>query len=375
MAELITDHAARLASELVRHDTVEGNEAVLADLLQPRLRTAGLTVHRHELAPGRAGLVALSSAPARTVFTGHLDTVPAGPDRWSWDPWSGELVGGLLRGRGSSDMKGGVAAIVSAVEALAADGMLPDGVGVVLTAGEETGSAGARAMATADALAPLRGGGSPPGLVVAEPTDLVLARGHRGVVWAEVVTEGVAVPASQPQVGRNAIVPLARGVASLPVVDAALDHPVYGPTTFNVGTFHGGHRRNTVADHAAVSLDVRTVPGVTAADVRRRLAEVFGPDADVTITLALEPVLTEADHSLIMHAAQLVGEPPGGLETAVRTFATDASVLAPALGGASVLLLGPGLPDRVHAADEVCPASQIRRAAQIYARLAADGIG
>lgn len=372
------EDAARLAAELVRRDTAEGNEAILVELLQPRLEAAGLTVRTHELIPGRAGLVAFDSTPARLVFTGHLDTVPASSSHWSWDPWSGAVVDGLLRGRGATDMKGGVAAVVVAVESLVANDALPEGVGVVLTAGEETGCQGARAMAEADALTPLRRTDSPPDLVVAEPTDLVVRRGHRGVIWLDATAEGDAVTASAPQLGRNAIRSLAEGLTRLPTVDRSLDHPVFGPVTWNVATFRGGgRRRNVVPDHATVGFDVRTVPGVGADEVQARAREVFGADVAVAITLELAPVVTDEMDPLIQRAAALVGVPDGGLRLAVASFATDASVLAGALGGSPVLLLGPGLPERVHGIDEVCPLTHIRRAVDVYARLGGepDGAG
>lgn len=365
--------ATRLTGELVRRDTVEGSEARAADLLQPWLEAAGLTVRRHELAAGRVGLVAHGSAAPRLVLTGHLDTVPALETSWSFDPWSGAVVDGLVRGRGATDMKGGVAAVVAAVASLAGQAALPPDVAVVLTAGEETGCDGATAMAAHGALSPLVTAGAPPDLVVAEPTGLEIRRGHRGVVWAQVSAEGLAAHGSLPQAGRNAIGPLAAGVARLPVVDAGLHHPVFGPVTWNVGTFHGGRRHNVVADHAEVGLDVRTVPGVGAREVRARIRELFGTDVDVDVTVELPAVLTSESDPLIGRATDLVGAGPRDLTSAVATFFTDASVLAGALGGSSVLVLGPGIPDRAHAIDEIASAQQIEQAVEVYVALTRDG--
>lgn len=365
------EEAVHLAAELVRQDTAERQEGVLAELLQPRLETAGLGVRRHEFAPGRAGLVATGRTPPGLVFTGHLDTVAASSADWSWDPWSGGVIDGLLRGRGSSDMKGGVAAIVAAAESLAREGRLPEDVAVVLTAGEETGCEGARAMTKAGLLGPLSDRNSPPDLVVAEPTDLVPVRGHKGVVWLEVTTTGVSAHGSSPQLGRNAVTSLAEGVTRLETVDTGLVHPVFGSVTWNVGTFHGGTRPNVVPDRASAEVDVRTVPGVGSDEVRARARDLFGPDAEIAVTFESDPVLTDESDPLIERAVALFpgSEQP---EPTVASFFTDASVLADALGGSSVLVLGPGAPGQAHAIDESCAVTKIERAVEIFAALAVE---
>jgi succinyl-diaminopimelate desuccinylase len=108
-----------LTRELVRTETINppGDESRAADLLGARLEAAGLDVECHPLAPGRDSLVARwagrGTAPS-LCLTAHLDTVPLGEAEWSRDPLAGELDGDRLYGRGASDMKGGLAAIVTA---------------------------------------------------------------------------------------------------------------------------------------------------------------------------------------------------------------------------------------------------------------------
>ncbi|MEY2536230.1 MAG: succinyl-diaminopimelate desuccinylase, partial [bacterium] len=144
----MTSDVVELTRELVRTQTVNppGDEARAAQLLAARLESAGLEVTAHEPAPGRTSLVARwpgrSDAPA-LCLTGHLDTVPLGGREWARDPFGGEIDGDRLHGRGSSDMKGGVAAIVVAAERVAALGRGRAGLELVLCAGEETGCEGA----------------------------------------------------------------------------------------------------------------------------------------------------------------------------------------------------------------------------------------
>ena len=134
--------AVDLACELVRLDTRGGGESAAAALLAGHLEDAGLSVAVHETRPGRANVVARHGDETPVTLTGHLDTVPADEAVWSFDPLAGDVVDGRLRGRGSSDMKAGVAAaVVAAAEHVRAGGR---GVQVVLTFGEETGCEGAR---------------------------------------------------------------------------------------------------------------------------------------------------------------------------------------------------------------------------------------
>ena len=104
------DDAVDLACDLVRLDTRGGGESAAATMLASRLEDAGLSVTVHETRPGRANLVARHGDDTPVTLTGHLDTVPADEAAWSFDPLAGDVVDGRLRGRGSSDMKAGVAA-------------------------------------------------------------------------------------------------------------------------------------------------------------------------------------------------------------------------------------------------------------------------
>src|SRR5215217_3963437 len=228
--------AVDLALELIRLDTVNppGNEGVVADVLSRRLEAAGFDVARHEHAPGRPNLIArlAGSDPERPVLclTGHMDTVPLGGAPWSVEPF-GELRDGRLHGRGASDMKGGVAAVVIAAERVAALGRGEAGLELVLTAGEETGCAGALQLAKTDLL------GRVGAVLVAEPTGGVPHVAHKGVVFVRASTEGVSAHGSAPHLGRNAIYPLARAVSALANLTFGVPaHPVLGDPTINVGT-------------------------------------------------------------------------------------------------------------------------------------------
>jgi succinyl-diaminopimelate desuccinylase len=356
--------AVDLALELIRLDTVNppGNEGVVADLLGRRLAAAGFELTVHEHAPARPNLIARlpGTDPARPALclSGHMDTVPLGGAPWSAEPF-GALADGRLYGRGASDMKGGVAALVIAAERVAALGRGDAGLELVLTAAEETGCEGARAVAAAPQLL-----GRVGAVLVAEPTGGVPHVGHKGVLFARAVTEGAAAHGSAPHLGRNAIYPLARALTALSELRLAADaHPVLGEPTLNVGTVHGGTGVNLVPDRAEAQIDVRTVPGLTGEAVVAQLAAACGPEVALEPWIDLAPVVSDPSDPWV-HAL-LDGAAPRGV-----SYFTDAAALTPAYGDPPTVIWGPGEADQAHQTDEWAEAAKIDAAAEGYFEVA-----
>lgn len=182
--------------------------------------------------------------------------MPLGAAPWQHDPFRAEPDGDRLHGRGTSDMKGGVAAIVAAAAKIAALRPSRAGLRLVLTAAEEPGSAGAR-----HAVRRLSGRPSGP-LVITEPTGNAVLHGHKGALWLTASASGVTAHGSMPHLGDNAVYTLARAVNRLETHDFGVPpHPAMGRPTLNVGTFHGGLNTNSVPDSAEATIDVRTVAG------------------------------------------------------------------------------------------------------------------
>jgi succinyl-diaminopimelate desuccinylase len=357
--------ALELALELVGLDTINppGDEAPAADLIARRLDAAGLAVERFEHAPGRPNLVA--RLPGRDAgrpalcMTGHLDTVPLGGAPWSAEPF-GELRDGRLFGRGSSDMKGGVAAIVVAAERVAALGGGDAGLELVLTAAEETGCEGARWLAGAGVL------GRAGAVLVAEPTGGLPLLAHKGVLFARAATEGISAHGSAPHLGRNAIYPLARAVAALAGVTFDVpEHPLLGSPTLNVGTFHGGSGVNLVPDRAEAQIDVRTVPGLTGEMVLDRLRTAAGPEVTIEPWIDLAPVVTDPGDPWLETVFAIRPAEPGAV-----SYFTDAAALTPAYGDPPTVIWGPGEADQAHQTDEWARADLIDAAAEDYTELA-----
>ncbi len=291
--------------------------------------------------------------------------MPVGAAPWRHGAFSGRVEGGRLHGRGSTDMKAGVAALVTAATGHAAAGGRR-ALALVLTAGEETGCLGAAHLAAIGALPRASG------ILVAEPTGNRVGIGHRGALWLEAAYAGVGAHGSTPHLGRNAIYAAAEGIARCRVQDfAGQDDPLLGAVTLNVGTMRGGINVNSVPDEAAFTVDLRTtVPGSHAGFVRR-FADLLGPGARIATLLDLPAVRTPPAAPLVQ-AALAAAAASGVADPAPRAlpFFTDASVLVPACG-AEAVILGPGDPALAHQTDESCAVDEIAAAVAIYRRVMA----
>ncbi|MCK4516712.1 MAG: M20/M25/M40 family metallo-hydrolase, partial [Spirochaetaceae bacterium] len=193
-----------ITQDLVRMDTVNppGNEERAVEYLARLLEGAGFELQRVPFQPGRSGLVAVLNRcdGPYLCFSGHLDTVPVGDAEWTTDPFSGEIRGDRLYGRGASDMKSGVAVMTSAAISCAADKEFRSNLLLVYSPAEETGCEGARVIAEQVPLLSEVGA-----IVVAEPTDNAVYVGHKGALWLELGFRGVTAHGAMPHLGRNAV--------------------------------------------------------------------------------------------------------------------------------------------------------------------------
>lgn len=363
--------AIALTRELLAFDTINppGAEAACAQHLAALLEDAGFAVSFHDLAPGRPNIVARIGGDGERralCFTGHMDTVPLGAMPWSRDPFAGEIADGRVYGRGSSDMKSGIAAFVVAVTALAPRLGGTPGVVLVLTAGEETGCEGAAGMVAAGGVL-----GAAGAVVVAEPTANVPFVGHKGALWLKARTRGVTAHGSMPEKGVNAVYKAARAIGKLEDFDFNVErHGVLGAPTLNVGTVHGGININSVPDQADIGIDIRTVPGQKHAHLRDQMAAYLGDQVEISAITDVEGVWTDPADPWIREVfavmEDLRGEPPA---VSGATFFTDAAYLTPAMGGPPTVILGPGEPAMAHQTDEYCRVDAIDEAVAAYIEL------
>ena len=364
--------AVALTRDLVRFDTINppGAEADCIRQVARLLETAGFELATYDFAPGRTSLVARIGGRADApplCFTGHIDTVPLGAQPWTRDPHAAEIAGGRLYGRGSTDMKSGLAAFVTAAIELAPHLARTTGVVLVITAGEETGCDGARYLVGLPGVLGRAGA-----IVVAEPTGNEPLVGHKGALWLQARTSGVAAHGSMPERGVNAISKAARAVIRLEQFTFDVPpHPVLGSATLNVGTIAGGMNVNSVPDAATIGIDIRTIPGQRHAVLLQRLGDYLGPEVTLAPFVDIEGMWTQPDDPWVQEVFDIVtpvlGERPAGR---AAPYFTDAALLAPAYGHPPSIVLGPGELAVVHQTDEYCLVERIEQAVALYVGIA-----
>jgi succinyl-diaminopimelate desuccinylase len=364
--------AVSLTKALLRFDTVNppGRERDCARYAGAMLQEWGYTVEYFDFQEGRTSVVARAGGSDRKAplcLTGHLDVVPLGARAWTRDPFAGETDGDKLYGRGASDMKAGVAAILLAARAFSGKLSGTPGVVVVLTAAEEGGCIGSAQLAKTRLL------GRAGAMVVGEPTSNYPLVGHKGSVKFHARFRGVSAHGSMPELGVNAIYKAGRAVSKLENFDfSAKPHPVMGKPTLNVGTFAGGSGVNLVPDEATIGVDIRTVPGVDHGDVMKKVKALLG-DAELDVFSDLQPVWTAPDGEWVRRVFEIcrpyLGEP---LTARTAPYMTDAANLLKVYAGAPTVVLGPGEAAMAHQTDEYASQERIRQSVDIYEAIIRD---
>ncbi|WP_439030049.1 M20 family metallopeptidase [Gordonia terrae] len=353
-----------------------GTEEAAVAVLDKACRDVGLTVSTTEAAPGRPNLVAtLPAGPGPgLMFLGHSDVVPAGPN-WTADPYTARIRDGRIYGRGSTDMKGGLAAVVAAMSALSRArelGVATAGpVRLVCTVDEEEHGLGVRDFVARP------GDHDFVGCVVAEPTDLQVVRGCRGASYIEIDVTGRAAHSGRPADGRSAI-DAAAAIVEIIRADARdlaqnLDD-LLGCGTWNVGTIAGGQGISVVAPTCSLGIDRRLMPDedphMIAAELRKTISDkgidTDGISVDIRVTMEMPGFATAADHPLVTAAVGSVTHAGATTSVGGWTAACDGGFVSRDLGIPSIVL-GPGnINTDAHQPDESVAIADLVTAARAY---------
>jgi succinyl-diaminopimelate desuccinylase len=373
MGRMGTPDAVALTRALLRYDTINppGRERDCARHAGAMLQEWGFSVEYFEYAEGRTSVVARaggSDGKAPLCLTGHIDVVPLGTRKWSKDPFSGESDGDKLFGRGTSDMKAGIAAILLAAKNLSKKFSGTPGIVLVLTAAEEGGCIGSQHLARTQLL------GKAGAMIVGEPTSNYPYVGHKGSLKFYAKFRGVSAHGSMPELGENAIYKAAKAVGKLENFDFRTpNHPVMGAPTMNVGTFEGGQGVNMVPDEASIGVDIRTVAGMDHSALLSRLKDLLGKETELDVFSDMNAVWTEPQQEWVQRVFEISGKHLGARpEPRAQTYNTDAGNLLKVYKGVPTVILGPGEAAQAHQTDEYVSMERIRQSVAIYEDLILD---
>ncbi len=371
------NEAKNLIVELIRIPSVNpgGKVAECAAFINQWLNENGIPSQIHEF-NGVSNVVAKlgSSSGKRLLWNGHFDVVPPG-ENWDTDPFEGVYKDGFVYGRGTSDMKGGLAAMMLALKSLK-DTPLNGEIVFMGIGDEETGSKNGT-------IALLRElGNSYDSAVVSEPTDFYLESAQRGLRWVEITVRGKACHAGRPYVGRNAVEYAAKAIAALKGIHYDVHHDIFEEglkePSLSITKISGGIQANVIPESCTLLIDRRLLPGETEekilTEIRGALATIqeegFSTEIKV-VNKGWDPYIIDQNEA-ILNCLKKSYKDTMKEEPCVRGKGgcTDASHIFHA--GIPVVIFGPGAAGESHTANEKVSVARIAAAAEIYVSSALD---
>ena len=359
---------AELAQALVRIPSVNPDgdpgtdctgEEACAEFVAGFLRSLGAEAGLRPVHPGRPNVVGRFPAPGkpRLLFAPHTDTVSVAG--MTIDPFGGEIRDGKVHGRGASDTKGPMAAMLWALRE--SRELLPGLTHEIWFAGlmgEEAGQDGAKALAAEESF---------DFVVVGEPTGLEVVFKHKVDVTARLTATGRAAHSSCPERGENAITKLAAGLLSLQEALGAhfarIDDPVLGHPTFSIGTIRGGTKFNIVPDHAEAVVDLRLLPAQWKDNGAREVFDLMRaacPGLEVRRLAGSAALDTDPSHPLVAKLVAAGGRPAGA------AWFCDAAIFSSR--GTPAVAVGPGSIAQAHTEDEFITVADLEAGVGFFKR-------
>ena len=359
-----------------------GDEFAMADRMEAFFRGIGLEISRERVTERRENVTAeitgTGGGPA-LVFLNHMDTVPAG-EGWSRNPFLATEEAGKIWGRGSADMKGGIAASLAAVEHLKCridNGAKAKGtIRCCMVVDEESGR-----MTGAEAAVKSGHIDADDIVISCEPTELALVTAQKGAMWFELIFRGKSAHAAAPHMGADAIHAASHAVVALQEAASKLpyEYPLLGRCTMVTSIIEGGHKTNVVSERCMLQIDSRFVPPLRTADIQHIIHEkaagacdrVGGVKFSLRATIADRPPVTAdiggTGAKLVFKALEeILGAKP---EPAGVSYYSDAGMVAAQTGNRNCFLLGPGNIEQAHTPDEFIEVDSLKKAARVYGRL------
>ncbi|WP_157752620.1 M20 family metallopeptidase [Schnuerera ultunensis] len=384
LKEIKKEEVVALLQEMIQINTVNppGNEKKLAQYMKKRLDSFGINSEVIDLGNNRANIIGRIEGPGQKealLLNGHLDTVPPGDIEWEYGAFSGKIVDGKIYGRGSADMKGGLAAMITAAGAIKKAGMPLKGDLIIAgTAGEEIDSIGAFHF--------LESGGlnNVGAIVIGEPSSYKIKIAEKGALWIELTTYGKTSHGAFPEKGVNAIVHMNLLLNELLKYDFKYqENRLLGKPTFNISTIEGGVKTNVVPDKCSMTIDIRTVPSIEHGDIindfqkiiNRLKKKVKDFNADIKVLNDRPAVETKENHPFI-ELGKRVGKKYLKKDIGIKglNFYTDAAVFLPATN-LPAIIYGPGDSDMAHQPNEYITIEGLWETVQFYIGIILEYLG
>ncbi len=378
----MTSELTKLIADLVAINSVNpdlakdgAGERQIADYISAWGRDAGLEVHIQDAGPNRPNVILIARGRGggkSLMLNAHTDTVGVSDMEAPFEP---VIRGGRLYGRGAYDMKSGLAACMLALKA-ARDMNLRGDVMVSAVADEEYGSIGTEALLAEWGRWPADAA------LISEPTEMAISIAHRGFVWVDIETTGVAAHGSRPHLGIDAIAKMGKALVALEALDRQMrarpSHDLLGSGSLHASLISGGEEISMYPAHCQLQVERRTLPGETRASVEAEIGEILDeiaaadPDfnARAKATFARSAYHIEAAHPLVQQLrrvaeAQLEGDVP----LVGSSWWMDSALFGEA--GIPTVVLGPAGAG-AHAIEEWVDLASVARCQQIYIDLIAD---
>jgi acetylornithine deacetylase/succinyl-diaminopimelate desuccinylase family protein len=374
------DQAVHLLRTLVEIPSVTGEKEgykAMAAVISEEMEAMGFETEQIGVDNGKPNVVGTFNPDGKPVLllNGHIDVVPPGPpEHWKMDPFSLQIDGDRLFGRGACDMKGGlVAMLLGARMFLESEPTLRGSLILTATVDEEIGGF--------DGLGYLMDHGMRADFgVVCEPTDLNIVNVFKGLIWIKLISEGKEAHGSMPENGVNAIDKMAKVLNKLEKTPPWTGcHPILGNGTINVGVIHAGTKPNVVPGKCEAQIDVRYLPGQTHKDVLRNveatISELKNQDNQLEARAEIIRYRMPAEipaASEIISRVSMAAERVTGRRPTLRGMVSPGDVEHLFRSRIPSIMFGPGSESLAHCPNEWVSIDSILTGSAIYARLFAD---
>ena len=369
-----SNRMVELLRRMVKVNTVNppGDEQELAELICDFISDQGLECQLHQVDENRSNIVVIlrgkDSTLKKLYFSGHLDTVPIGEQPWTVNPFGAEIKDGRIFGRGTTDMKGGVAALLETMLILKESQFpLEQDVVFVGTIGEEVDCLGARTAVESGLIE------NPGAILIAEPSSLDLYEAHKGALWLEIRTYGKTAHGSMPEEGINAIDSMMYILNELQKLKLDDVDDLLGMMSSSINVINGGVATNVVPDYCTLNLDYRTVTASQNQIILNKIESIIaslsdanvGFESDYVVLQNLEPLTNENENALITKLRQMNQK---SNQNRSAKYYTDGSVYRTHFDG-PILICGAGDPTLAHQPDESISINDLEKSVELYLQL------